>query len=84
MNSRIRSLRDFFAEAFEKMNRLKLLKLRDVHVNGNFEYFSKDLRLVCWRGFSLNPYPDKFCMLNLVALDLQYSNLVQVWKDDKV
>ncbi|XP_042492133.1 disease resistance protein RPV1-like isoform X2 [Macadamia integrifolia] len=43
----------------------------------------EELRWLCWHGFPLRYMPNNFHLENLVVLDLQYSNLKQVWKGSK-
>ncbi|XP_058197287.1 disease resistance protein RPV1-like [Rhododendron vialii] len=70
------------AKAFKKMNRLWLLHLNHVHLTDlsiGYEHISKRLLWLCWNGFALECVPSNFYMENLVALDLRYSSLQQVW-----
>ncbi|CAK9177815.1 unnamed protein product [Ilex paraguariensis] len=64
------------------MHRLRLLQLDYVHFNdnGRDEEFPKKLRLLCWHGFHLKYIPSSFPLETLVALDMRYSSLEQVWK----
>ncbi|KAI5328016.1 hypothetical protein L3X38_027412 [Prunus dulcis] len=63
------------------MQRLRLLQLNYVQLTGVHQCFPKELRWLCWHGFLLRFIPKDFSLQNLVALDLMYSNLCQVWKD---
>ncbi|OWM67972.1 hypothetical protein CDL15_Pgr017540 [Punica granatum] len=72
------------AEAFARMSRLRLLKLNGVNVHGNYGLISKELRWLHWYRFSLNFRPNDFYMGNLVILEMQHSNLREVWKDDRL
>ena len=74
----------FSTKAFIKMQRLRLLQLNHVQLNGSYEYLSEDLRWLCWHGFPLKFITNNFYLGNLVALDLQYSNLAHVWEEPKV
>ncbi|KAL5575033.1 hypothetical protein UlMin_016732 [Ulmus minor] len=74
----------FSTKAFEKMQRLRLLQLNHVQLNGSLEYLSQDLRWLCWHGFPREFIPNNFYLGNLVALDLQYSNLTHVWEEPKL
>ncbi|KAL5576013.1 hypothetical protein UlMin_017712 [Ulmus minor] len=74
----------FSTKAFEKMQRLRLLQLNHVQLNGSYEYLSEELRWLCWHGFALEFIPNNFYLGNLVALDLQYSNLAHVWEEPKI
>lgn len=71
-------------KAFKKMNRLRLLQLSGVRLDGDFKYLSGDLRWLYWHGFPSTYPPAEFQQRRLVAIDLKYSNLKQIWKKDKV
>ncbi|KAI8556039.1 hypothetical protein RHMOL_Rhmol05G0222000 [Rhododendron molle] len=68
------------ADAFAGMNKLKLMHLNHVHINGPYKKFPKGLRWLCWRGFPLQSIPGDFPLESLVALDMQYSHLKNVWE----
>ncbi|KAL5566765.1 hypothetical protein UlMin_029929 [Ulmus minor] len=74
----------FSTKAFKKMQRLRLLQLNHVQLNGSLEYLSKELRWLCWHGFPLAFIPNNFYLGNVVALDLKYSNLAHVWEEPKM
>ncbi|XP_059654448.1 disease resistance-like protein DSC1 [Cornus florida] len=66
------------AKAFANMKNPRLLNLNCVQLGGSYEYLSKELVWLSWKGFSLECIPSSFFMKNLVALDLSYSKLEQV------
>lgn len=70
-------------KAFRKMNRLRLLQLSRVRLEGDFKYL-RDLRWLCWHGFPSTHAPTEFQQESLVAIDLQYSKLKQIWKNSQV
>ncbi|CAL2257913.1 unnamed protein product [Prunus armeniaca] len=75
----------FSAQAFTKMEKLRLLHLSRVELTGEYKEFPKKLRWLCWHYFPLESIPDDFPIQpKLVALDLQYSKLKIVWKDRKL
>ncbi|KAI5356078.1 hypothetical protein L3X38_008973 [Prunus dulcis] len=75
----------FRAEAFTNMKKLRLLRLSDVELTGEYKDFPKKLIWLCWHYFPLESIPDDFPVQpKLVALDLQYSKLKIVWKDCKL
>ncbi|XP_062153300.1 disease resistance protein RPV1-like isoform X2 [Alnus glutinosa] len=75
---------NFGTRAFIKMQRLRLLQLDHVHLStGDYEHLSKELRWLRWHGFPLKHLPNEFYSRNLVAIDLRYSNLTQVWKNSE-
>ncbi|XP_057431921.1 disease resistance protein RUN1-like isoform X2 [Lotus japonicus] len=74
----------FGTKAFKKMKKLRLLQLGHVKLTGDFEYFSKDLRWLCWPGFPLRYMPGNFCLKKSVAIDLKHSNLQFIWKEPQL
>ncbi|KAI9104348.1 hypothetical protein K1719_022920 [Acacia pycnantha] len=74
----------FETEAFKMMKRLRLLHLEDVQLKGDYKYISRDLRWLCWHGFPLTYIPNNFYQEKLVAIDLKYSCLKQVWKEPRL
>ena len=79
-----RSEVNFNTKTFIKMERLRLLQLDYAQLTGDYEYFSKELRWLRWHGFPLKFIPKNFYPRKIVAIDLRYSNLREVWKDPKV
>ncbi|XP_058216413.1 disease resistance protein RPV1-like [Rhododendron vialii] len=71
------------ADAFARMNKLKLLQLNCVQISGPYKKFPKGLRWLCWREFPLKSIPSDFPLESLVALDMQYSRLKNVWEGTK-
>ncbi|KAL7164052.1 hypothetical protein ACSBR2_040041 [Camellia fascicularis] len=71
------------AKAFEKMNGLWLLHLNYVHLSSDFEHNFRRLLWLSWNGCPLEWLSSKLYMEKLVALDLRYSSLKQVWKGTK-
>ncbi|XP_052170596.1 disease resistance protein RPV1-like isoform X2 [Diospyros lotus] len=72
------------AKAFQKMKRLRVLHLDHVLLSAGYEHLSRDLVWLCWHHFSLSVLPSQLYLENLVALDLSYSNIKQVWRVPKV
>ncbi|KAF5479000.1 hypothetical protein F2P56_005514 [Juglans regia] len=70
-------------EAFANMQNLRLLQINGVHLTGSYEYLSKELRWLCWRFCPLEFLPQSFHLDNLVVLDMQRSNLKQIWKENR-
>ncbi|KAL4622191.1 hypothetical protein ACB092_06G279900 [Castanea dentata] len=79
-----RSEMNFNTKTFIKMQRLRLLQLDYAQLNGDYEYLSKGLRWLRWHGFPLEFIPNNFYSRKIVAIDLRYSNLREVWKDPKL
>ncbi|GAU29721.1 hypothetical protein TSUD_264570 [Trifolium subterraneum] len=67
-------------KAFKKMNKLRLLRLARVQLNGDFKYLSRELRWLHWHGYPSTYAPAEFQQGTLVAITLKYSNLKQIWK----
>ncbi|KAK9289606.1 hypothetical protein L1049_007763 [Liquidambar formosana] len=65
------------------MEKLRLLQLNYVHHIEGHDNLFKDLRWLCWHGFPLKFIPNNFHLENVVAIDMRYSNLRQVWKEIK-
>ncbi|GAU43799.1 hypothetical protein TSUD_285510 [Trifolium subterraneum] len=73
----------FNTKAFEKMNRLRLLQLTGVQLDGDFDYLSRKLRWLCWKGFPLTCIPINLYQGNLVSMELENSNIKLVWEDNQ-
>ena len=71
-------------DAFAKMHKLRLLQLNYVHITGSLKEFPRRLRWLCWHGFPLKSIPIEFPLKSLIALDLRYSSLKQIWKGKRV
>ncbi|BFG19700.1 hypothetical protein CerSpe_059740 [Prunus speciosa] len=75
----------FSAQAFTNMKKLRLLRLSDVELTGEYKDFPKKLIWLCWFRFPLESIPDDFPnQPKLVALELRFSKLKVVWKDCKL
>ncbi|TQD74592.1 hypothetical protein C1H46_039877 [Malus baccata] len=74
----------FSIEAFANMKKLRLLKLNNVQLNGEYKHLSKELIWLCWFGCPLKSLPDDFFdHPRLVILEITFSNIVQVWEGSK-
>ncbi|CAK9152711.1 unnamed protein product [Ilex paraguariensis] len=60
------------------MKKLRLLQINCVHLAGSFEHIFGDLRWLCWHYCPLKYLPSNFHLENLVALDMQHSNIKQL------
>ncbi|XP_054781600.1 disease resistance protein RPV1-like isoform X2 [Prosopis cineraria] len=77
--------KDYFStKAFKKMKTLRLLCLGNVELDGDYKYISRDLRWLCWYGFPLRNIPANLYQKNLVAIELKYSSLKQVWREPQL
>ncbi|XP_048423258.1 LOW QUALITY PROTEIN: disease resistance protein RPV1 [Pyrus x bretschneideri] len=74
----------FSTEAFAHMNKLRLLQLRNVKLNGEYKHLPKELIWLRWRGCPLESIPDDFFNQDkLVFLEMIGSGLVKVWEGSK-
>ena len=74
----------FSTKAFEKMNKLRLLQLAGVQLDGDFDYLSRKLRWLCWNGFALTCIPANFYRGNLVSVEFENSSVRLLWKANQV
>ncbi|KAG5228013.1 TIR-NBS-LRR disease resistance protein [Salix suchowensis] len=70
--------------SFTKMKCLKLLQINGVHLTGPFKLISEELIWICWLEFPLKYFPCDLMLSNLVVLDMQYSNIKELWKEKKI
>ncbi|KAL8262620.1 hypothetical protein R6Q59_023969 [Mikania micrantha] len=61
--------------ALGKMDKLKLLLLNYVKINGSYENVSKELRWLCMHGFHLKSIPSELPLEKVVVLDMSYSKI---------
>ncbi|TQD83675.1 hypothetical protein C1H46_030750 [Malus baccata] len=74
----------FSTEAFSNMKKLRLLRLYNVGLNGEYKHLPKELIWLCWYGCRLKSIPDDFFnQPRLVVLHMQDSKLVQDWEGSK-
>ncbi|XP_028953164.1 disease resistance protein RPV1-like [Malus domestica] len=74
----------FTTIAFTNMKKLRLLQLNFVELNGEYKHLPNELIWLCWHGFPLKSIPDDFInQPRLVVLDMQFSQLLQVWEGSK-
>jgi hypothetical protein len=62
---------------------LRLLQINDIHLTGSYGYLSKELKWLCWHKCPLEFLPLNFHLENLVVLDMQHSNVKQIWEEKK-
>ncbi|GKB73113.1 NB-ARC domains-containing protein, partial [Tanacetum coccineum] len=67
---------DKFLQEFE-------LKNYNVKFSGSLYFLSNELRLFCWHGCPFRYLPSNFYPENIVAIDLSYSNIKQLWTTPK-
>ncbi|KAD5802418.1 hypothetical protein E3N88_13778 [Mikania micrantha] len=62
-------------DALSKMDKLKLLLLNYVKINGSYENVPKELRWLCMHGFHLKSIPSELPLEKVVVLDMSYSKI---------
>nr|XP_034926976.1 disease resistance protein RUN1-like isoform X2 [Populus alba] len=70
--------------SFAEMKFLNLLQINGAHLTGSFKLLSKKLMWICWHEYPLKDFPSDFTLDNLAILDMQYSNLKELWKGKKI
>ncbi|XP_059461751.1 disease resistance protein RPV1-like [Corylus avellana] len=70
-------------KAFSNMKNLRLLQINSVYLTGSYEHLSKELKWLCWHKCPMESLPQDFHLEDLVVLDMQNSNVEQVWKTKK-
>uniref|UniRef100_A0A6N2M6A9 TIR domain-containing protein n=1 Tax=Salix viminalis TaxID=40686 RepID=A0A6N2M6A9_SALVM len=70
--------------SFTKMRCLKLLQINGVHLFGPFKLLSEELIWICWLECPLKSFPSDFMLDKLVVLEMQYSNIKELWKEKKI
>ena len=66
------------------MKLLKLLQISGAELTGSFELLSKVLTWICWLECPLEFLPSDFSLDYVVVIDMQYSNIRELWKEKKV
>ncbi|XP_023751053.2 disease resistance protein RUN1 isoform X2 [Lactuca sativa] len=74
-NKKLREAFELKTDTLSKMDKLMLLQLNYVQINGSYENFPETLRWLCMHGFPWKSIPPDLPMENLVALDMSYSNI---------
>ncbi|XP_034677016.1 disease resistance protein RUN1-like isoform X2 [Vitis riparia] len=74
----------FMGEAFQRMNRLKLLEVNHnrVQLFEDFAFPKDGLTYLYWDRYPLESLPSNFHMRNLVELNLKNSKIKQLWKEN--
>ncbi|CAN6446198.1 unnamed protein product [Victoria cruziana] len=66
------------------MSRLRMLRLDDVTLKGEYERFPRNIRWLEWSPKDLNCLPCCLHLDNMVVLDLSSSSIVRLWDGQKV
>ncbi|KAH0713380.1 hypothetical protein KY290_008977 [Solanum tuberosum] len=61
--------------AFKKMKNLRVLIIDKLHISGDFELLSKELRWLSWQNCPLKYIPSNFPAKNLVVIDMRKSDI---------
>ncbi|KAG5223844.1 TMV resistance protein [Salix suchowensis] len=70
--------------SFTTMRFLKLLQINGVDLSGPFKLISEELIWICWLECPMKSFPCDFKLDNLVVLEMQYSNIKELWKEKKI
>jgi hypothetical protein len=70
--------------SFAKIKNLKLLQINGVDLTGSFKQLSKMLTWICWLECPLVFLPSDFTLDHVVFIDMKYSNMRELWKEEKV
>ncbi|KDP34368.1 hypothetical protein JCGZ_11251 [Jatropha curcas] len=71
-------------ESFAETRNLRLLQINAVNLTGEQEHRFEDLRWLCWHECPFESLPPNLQLDNLVVLEMQCSNITEIWKDVKV
>ncbi|XP_031262338.1 disease resistance-like protein DSC1 isoform X2 [Pistacia vera] len=63
---------------------LELRSINKLCATKDLEFLFSELSYLCWHGFPLESLPSDFCLQNLVALDMPYSDIQQLWTGDQI
>ncbi|XP_062009366.1 disease resistance protein RUN1-like [Rosa rugosa] len=69
--------------AFSNMDRLRLLKIRNVKFSRNIRYLSNELQYLEWHECPLDSFPSDFQPEKLVEVHMHFSRIKQLWKGKK-
>ncbi|XP_021601431.1 disease resistance protein RUN1 isoform X2 [Manihot esculenta] len=71
------------AKAFMKMERLRLLKLRNLRLSQSLQYLSNKLRYLEWDGYPFKYFPSTFQPDKLIELHMRCGNMEKLWEGIK-
>ncbi|CAM8979795.1 unnamed protein product [Rhodiola kirilowii] len=71
-------------DAFAKLENLNLLELSYVQLKGGYADFPKEIKWLQWRGCPLESIPEDLELYEIVVLDMQNSQLIKAWEDNKL
>ncbi|KAH0634744.1 hypothetical protein KY284_037530 [Solanum tuberosum] len=67
-------------KSFARMDRLKIFQAKGMNFTGSFKNLFEDLRWLSWQNFPWKCLPTDIHLTKLVALEMQYSNIMEVWQ----
>ncbi|XP_049932382.1 disease resistance protein RPV1-like [Nymphaea colorata] len=73
-------IRPVEAGGFASMNKLRLLMINNVKLKGGYRSMPKRIKWLQWQGCPLEFLPPDFDLKEVAALDLSYSNIIQLRK----
>ncbi|GKU96950.1 hypothetical protein SLEP1_g10131 [Rubroshorea leprosula] len=76
--------KSFSTEALARMNKLRILQLKNAAFTGGCQHFTKELRWLCWERFPWVSIPPSLNLKKLVVLKLRYSKLKHIWEQTEV
>ena len=62
-------------QAFKKMETIKFLRVKNVHIDGCLEYLPNSIVLLDWANCSVS-LPFDFCPQQLVYINMPHSNII--------
>ncbi|XP_031476713.1 TMV resistance protein N-like isoform X2 [Nymphaea colorata] len=70
---------DVDAESFAGMSQLRMLRLENVTLRGEYGHFPRTLKWLNWNPRYLDSLPSTLPLENIVVLDLSESSITQLW-----
>ncbi|CAN6446421.1 unnamed protein product [Victoria cruziana] len=71
-------------ESFAAMSRLRMLRLENVTLEGEYERFPRNVKCLEWHPQGMYSLPSSLDLENMVVLDMSRSSIVEFWGGQKV